>query len=50
MEGWEMGGGSGVRDVISGANDGLVSILALVAGAVAGAYLWSKSSKEVTEK
>jgi VIT1/CCC1 family predicted Fe2+/Mn2+ transporter len=75
MEGWEMGGGGGVRDVIFGANDGLVSILALVigvygaiteshsvliagiAGAVAGAismgagaYLSSKSEKEVTEK
>jgi VIT1/CCC1 family predicted Fe2+/Mn2+ transporter/rubrerythrin len=32
MEGWEMGGGGGVRDVVFGANDGLVSILALVAG------------------
>lgn len=32
MEGWQMGGGGGVRDVIFGANDGLVSILALVAG------------------
>jgi VIT1/CCC1 family predicted Fe2+/Mn2+ transporter len=32
MEGWEMRGGGGVRDVIFGANDGLVSILALVAG------------------
>jgi VIT1/CCC1 family predicted Fe2+/Mn2+ transporter len=32
MEGWEMGEGGGVRDVIFGANDGLVSILALVAG------------------
>lgn len=32
MEGWEMKGGGGVRDVIFGANDGLVSILALVAG------------------
>ena len=32
MEGWEMGGGGGVRDVILGANDGLVSILALIAG------------------
>ena len=32
MEGWEMGGCGGVRDVIFGANDGLVSILALVAG------------------
>jgi VIT1/CCC1 family predicted Fe2+/Mn2+ transporter len=75
MEGWEMGGGGGVRDVIFGANDGLVSILALlagvygaatesrliliagIAGAVAGAismgagaYLSSKSEKEVTEK
>lgn len=75
MEGWEMGGGGGVRDVIFGANDGLVSILALVigvygaiteshpvliagiAGAVAGAismgagaYLSSKSEKEVMEK
>jgi len=75
MEGWEMGGGGGVRDIILGANDGLVSILALmagvygatteshpiliagIAGAVAGAismgagaYLSSKSEKEVTEK
>ena len=75
MEGWEMGGGGGVRDVIFGANDGLVSILALVigvygaitesypvlvagiAGAVAGAismgagaYLSSKSEREVTAK
>ena len=32
MEGWEMGGSGGVRDVIFGANDGLVSILALMAG------------------
>jgi VIT1/CCC1 family predicted Fe2+/Mn2+ transporter len=32
MEGWEMRGGGGVRDVIFGANDGLVSILALLAG------------------
>jgi VIT1/CCC1 family predicted Fe2+/Mn2+ transporter len=32
MEVWEMGGGGGVRDVVFGANDGLVSILALVAG------------------
>lgn len=32
MESWEMGGGGGIRDVIFGANDGLVSILALVAG------------------
>jgi VIT1/CCC1 family predicted Fe2+/Mn2+ transporter len=32
MEGWEMGGCGGVRDVIFGANDGLVSILALLAG------------------
>jgi len=75
MEGWEMGSGGGVRDVIFGANDGLVSILALVAGVYgaiteshpiliagiagavagaismgAGAYLSSKSEKEVTEK
>jgi len=75
MEGWEMGGGGGVRDVVFGANDGLVSILALVAGVYgaiseshpiliagvagavagaismgAGAYLSSKSEKEVTEK
>ncbi|GAI58283.1 unnamed protein product, partial [marine sediment metagenome] len=75
MEGWEMGGGGGVRDVVFGANDGLVSILALVAGIYgaiteshliliagvagaiagaismgAGAYLSSKSEKEVTEK
>ena len=74
MEGWEMSGGGGVRDVIFGANDGLVSILALVAGVYgattnshsiliagiagaiagaismgAGAYLSSKSEKEVTE-
>jgi VIT1/CCC1 family predicted Fe2+/Mn2+ transporter len=40
MEGWEMGGGGGVRDVIFGANDGLVSILALVAG-VYGAIMES---------
>jgi VIT1/CCC1 family predicted Fe2+/Mn2+ transporter len=71
----EMGGGGGVRDVIFGANDGLVSILALVAGVYgaitesqpiliagvagavagaismgAGAYLSSKSEKEVTER
>ena len=32
MEGWEMGGGGGVRDVIFGANDGLVSILSLLSG------------------
>ena len=75
MEGWEMAGGGGVRDVILGANDGLVSILALVAGVYgaiteshvilvagvagaiagaismgAGAYLSSKSEKEVTER
>jgi VIT1/CCC1 family predicted Fe2+/Mn2+ transporter len=75
MEAWEMGGGGGVRDVIFGANDGLVSILALVAGVYgavtdsrlvlitgvagaiagtismgAGAYLSSKSEKEVTQK
>lgn len=75
MEGWEMGGGGGVRDVIFGANDGLVSILALVAGVYgaiteshtiliagvagavagaismgAGAYLSSKSEKELREK
>jgi VIT1/CCC1 family predicted Fe2+/Mn2+ transporter/rubrerythrin len=75
MEAWEMGGGGGVRDVIFGANDGLVSILALVAGVYgaiteshliliagvagavagaismgAGAYLASKSEKEVTQK
>ena len=75
MEAWEMGGGGGVRDVIFGANDGLVSILALVAGVYgavteshliliagvagavagaismgAGAYLSSKSEKEVTER
>jgi VIT1/CCC1 family predicted Fe2+/Mn2+ transporter/rubrerythrin len=75
MEGWEMGGGGGVRDVIFGANDGLVSILALTAGVYgaateshlilisgvvgavggaismgAGAYISSKSEREVTEK
>lgn len=32
MEGWEMSEGGGVRDMIFGANDGLISILALVAG------------------
>jgi VIT1/CCC1 family predicted Fe2+/Mn2+ transporter len=32
MEAWEMGSGGGVRDVVFGANDGLVSILALLAG------------------
>jgi VIT1/CCC1 family predicted Fe2+/Mn2+ transporter len=32
MEAWELSEGGGVRDVIFGANDGLVSILALVAG------------------
>jgi VIT1/CCC1 family predicted Fe2+/Mn2+ transporter len=41
MESWQMGGGGGVRDVIFGANDGLVSILALVAG-VYGAVTDSK--------
>jgi VIT1/CCC1 family predicted Fe2+/Mn2+ transporter len=34
MEGWEIHGGSGVRDMIFGANDGLVSTLAFVAGVV----------------
>lgn len=32
MEAWEIHGGSGVRDMIFGANDGLVSTLAFVAG------------------
>jgi VIT1/CCC1 family predicted Fe2+/Mn2+ transporter len=32
MEGWEMGESGGISDLIFGANDGLVSILALVAG------------------
>lgn len=32
MKVWEMGESGGIRDVIFGANDGLVSILALVAG------------------
>ena len=41
MEGWEMGGGGGVRDVIFGANDGLVSILALTVG-VYGAAIESR--------
>jgi VIT1/CCC1 family predicted Fe2+/Mn2+ transporter/rubrerythrin len=75
MEAWEMRESGGVRDVIFGANDGLVSILALVvgvygaatvghtvliagvAGAVAGAismgagaYLSSKSEREVLER
>jgi VIT1/CCC1 family predicted Fe2+/Mn2+ transporter/rubrerythrin len=36
MEAWEIRGGGGVRDMIFGANDGLVSTLAFVAG-VAGA-------------
>jgi VIT1/CCC1 family predicted Fe2+/Mn2+ transporter/rubrerythrin len=36
MEAWEIVGGGGVRDMIFGANDGLVSTLAFVAG-VAGA-------------
>jgi VIT1/CCC1 family predicted Fe2+/Mn2+ transporter/rubrerythrin len=39
MEAWEMGGGGGVRDVIFGANDGLVSILALVAGVYGAATI-----------
>jgi VIT1/CCC1 family predicted Fe2+/Mn2+ transporter len=42
MESWEMGESGGIRDVIFGANDGLVSILALVAGvygAVSESYL-----------
>jgi VIT1/CCC1 family predicted Fe2+/Mn2+ transporter len=34
MEAWEIRGGSGVRDMIFGANDGLVSTLAFVAGVV----------------
>jgi VIT1/CCC1 family predicted Fe2+/Mn2+ transporter len=34
MEKWEIRGGSGVRDMIFGANDGLVSTLAFVAGVV----------------
>lgn len=34
MEAWEIHGGSGVRDMIFGANDGLVSTLAFVAGVV----------------
>ena len=38
MEAWEIHGGSGVRDVIFGANDGLVSTLAFVAG-VMGAIM-----------
>jgi len=32
MEAWEIRGGAGVRDMIFGANDGLVSTLAFVAG------------------
>ncbi|NIO36407.1 hypothetical protein GTO27_01745, partial [Candidatus Bathyarchaeota archaeon] len=32
MKAWEMRGGGGVRDMIFGANDGLVSTLAFVAG------------------
>jgi predicted membrane protein (TIGR00267 family) len=32
MEAWEIRGGGGVRDMIFGANDGLVSTLAFVAG------------------
>jgi VIT1/CCC1 family predicted Fe2+/Mn2+ transporter len=75
MEGWEMGESGGISDLIFGANDGLVSILALVAGVYgavtdsklilitgvagaiagtismgAGAYLSTKSEKEVTQK
>jgi VIT1/CCC1 family predicted Fe2+/Mn2+ transporter len=34
MEQWEIRGGGGVRDMIFGANDGLVSTLAFVAGVV----------------
>jgi VIT1/CCC1 family predicted Fe2+/Mn2+ transporter len=34
MEAWEIRGGGGVRDIIFGANDGLVSTLAFVAGVV----------------
>jgi predicted membrane protein (TIGR00267 family) len=34
MEAWEVRGGGGVRDMIFGANDGLVSTLAFVAGVV----------------
>jgi len=34
MEAWEIRGGGGVRDMIFGANDGLVSTLAFVAGVV----------------
>jgi VIT1/CCC1 family predicted Fe2+/Mn2+ transporter len=34
MEAWEIQGGGGVRDMIFGANDGLVSTLAFVAGVV----------------
>jgi VIT1/CCC1 family predicted Fe2+/Mn2+ transporter len=34
MEEWEIRGGSGVRDMIFGANDGLVSTLAFIAGVV----------------
>jgi len=34
MEAWQIGGGGGVRDMIFGANDGLVSTLAFVAGVV----------------
>lgn len=36
MKTWEISGGGGVRDVILGANDGLVSVLALVAGVFGG--------------
>jgi VIT1/CCC1 family predicted Fe2+/Mn2+ transporter len=34
MEAWEIRGGGGVRDMVFGANDGLVSTLAFVAGVV----------------
>jgi predicted membrane protein (TIGR00267 family) len=34
MEAWEIRGGGGIRDMIFGANDGLVSTLAFVAGVV----------------
>ena len=42
MEAWEIRGGGGVRDMIFGANDGLVSTLAFVAGvmgAITSSYI-----------
>ncbi|MHA1946881.1 MAG: VIT1/CCC1 transporter family protein [Candidatus Hodarchaeales archaeon] len=48
MEAWEIRGGAGVRDLIFGANDGLVSTIAFVTGvfgAVVGAIEQSQQSQ-----